>query len=1020
MVHVRILGEQAVTDSATGTILTRSPRTVALIAFLAIHAGSPQPRQRIAALFWPDSTDAQALTNLRRELHHLRQTLDGESALVVTSRDLCWRDSETSRVDVRTFGLERAAALAAAANDDTDGVLSHATAAIAEYQGDLLPGSYEEWLADLRAVLETQCVELCDLVCGVRARQGDLAGAVVTARRRIALRPLEETGYRTLIRLQAELGDRAGAVSTYHRCVSILERELGIAPDRATRALVRPLLAHSVPEPDRAGLPGAALVGRTSEIGELAARWRDAAAGRAGLVLVTGGAGVGKTRLLTELADAVRARGAAVAIAHCFGTSGRLALGPVAEWLRDPALRPAVTDLDPVWRTEIDRLVPTGRDRAAPAASSRAMVDAWQRHQFFEGLSRALTGVGKPLLLVLDNMQWCDQETLAFLEFCLGRAPRARLLVAGTLRDDPDEDTEVLTWCRAMHATGALTELTLRPLEITDTARLAETIAGRPLLPENVGLLQATTGGFPLYVVEAVRAAADLGHAQLPAGDLASVLRARFEHVSGPAKAVAGLAAAVGRDFPLDLLTEASHLDTDAVVAALDELWQRRIVVELPDGYDFSHDLLRDAAYAQVSPPQRWLLHRRLAQSLALLHAEDTDAVAAQLADQYARGGRPDRAISYYARAADIASSTFAHGEAIRLHRAALAIIATQPDGARRQRQELTVLEAMAAPLNARHGYASAELRDTLDRSIELATALGRTDSILAALVGLWASQFVQGAIADAHRTASRALAMADPDSELGGSAQFAFGGAALTLGRPAEGLRHFDLAARHTAGASSWNIGTRPDLHCRAWSAHAHWLLGHDEVALTCSREALALARAIGHPYNLAVALGYSAIMHQLREDVPAVREATDELRALCERYGFAYYREWALILAGWSRSDGSGIALAREGIDRLKAQGAFARMPYWLCLLAQLQERDGKPDDARATLDAAIVAGQVRDDLWWLPEVLRLRSAHDEPGAAADRLASAARLARSHGSIALLRRCEHTALVAGTVPLV
>ncbi len=186
MVHVRILGEQAVTDSATGSILTRSPRTVALIAFLATHAGSPQPRQRIAALFWPDSTDAQALTNLRRELHHLRQTLGDEPALVVTSRDLCWHDTATSRVDVRTFGLERAAALAAAANDDTAGVHTHAAAAIAEYQGELLPGSYDEWLTDLRTTLEAQCAELCDLLCAARARQGDLTGAVAAARRRIA------------------------------------------------------------------------------------------------------------------------------------------------------------------------------------------------------------------------------------------------------------------------------------------------------------------------------------------------------------------------------------------------------------------------------------------------------------------------------------------------------------------------------------------------------------------------------------------------------------------------------------------------------------------------------------------------------------------------------------------------------------------------------------------------------------------------------------------------------------------
>ena len=105
MLHVSLLGEQAITDGATGIVLTRSPRTVALVAFLVTHAGLPQTRQRIAELFWPDSTDAQALTNLRRELHHLRHALGDEPSLVVTSKDLCWRDTETSRVDVRTFGI---------------------------------------------------------------------------------------------------------------------------------------------------------------------------------------------------------------------------------------------------------------------------------------------------------------------------------------------------------------------------------------------------------------------------------------------------------------------------------------------------------------------------------------------------------------------------------------------------------------------------------------------------------------------------------------------------------------------------------------------------------------------------------------------------------------------------------------------------------------------------------------------------------------------------------------------------
>ena len=124
----------------------------------------------------------------------------------------------------------------------------------------------------------------------------------------------------------------------------------------------------------------------------------------------------------------------------------------------------------------------------------------------------------------------------------------------------------------------------------------------------------------------------------------------------------------------------------------------------------------------------------------------------------------------------------------------------------------------------------------------------------------------------------------------------------------------------------------------------------------------AIKLARAIDHPYSLAVALAYGAITHQMRHDLAELRDTVGELRELCDRYGFAYYREWALILDGWSRPDESGIALARRGIANLKAAGSFARMPYWLSLLADLLARRRQAGAARATLDAALVAGRPR----------------------------------------------------------
>ena len=116
-------------------------------------------------------------------------------------------------------------------------------------------------------------------------------------------------------------------------------------------------------------------------------------------------------------------------------------------------------------------------------------------------------------------------------------------------------------------------------------------ISGQRLPEAGTGLLQAATGGFPLYVIEAVRGNTDSGGMPLPAGDLAAVLRKRLDQGTAAAREVAGLAAAAGTNFTLDLLTEASDLDAGALVAAVDELWRRRIVREFRDGYDFSHDL---------------------------------------------------------------------------------------------------------------------------------------------------------------------------------------------------------------------------------------------------------------------------------------------------------------------------------------------------------------------------------------------------------------------------------------------
>jgi len=772
VLEVSLLGEQYVAGSPA-TNLGRSSRSIALLGFLAVHADAPQPRQRLAGILWPDSTEQQARTNLRRELHHLRGLLGDDPSLVVEPATLMWREWPTCRVDVCVFYRERQLALQALAAGDQHAMLEHGAAAVEEYRGDLLPGMYDDWVLAERETLRRQCVELCDhLVAGWRGVD-DLSKAVEYGRLRLRLEPLEELGYRTLIELQADAGDRAGAISTFHKCAQILDHELQVKPSQATEALVERLLNSDGPDLPPSGGPrkartrpaqSARLVGRDRELDQILECWNSVVEGRPRLLILTGDAGVGKSRLIYELAHKARTDGAVVATTRCFGMAGALALKPVADWLRHPRIQRSLATLDEIWRVEVDRLIPGAagdtyggkreRPLPEPVAASRAMVDAWRRHRFFEGLARGILAVGQPTLLALDDLHWCDDETTAWLPFLLGRAAGAPLLVAATARrEELADNLEVSRLLPALRSAGSLIEMALPPLGRDGVQALGASFLERALSDEEVSLLFSATGGYPLYVLEAIRSASevDRGRPLSSLADLSSVLRRRLEAASPHAREVAGLASAVGRDFTLDLLTEASDLDIDGVVRSVDELWRQGIFREQPSGYDFSHDLVRESAYASVSPPHRWLLHGRIAQSLQILHGEREDDVAAQLAEQYDRGGRPDRARHYYRRAAQLAAAVFANSEAVRCFRRCLELDARQPAGRARDDEELDLLLEMCPPLNAIHGYSSPQVQATLERSAHLADKLSRSRDLMSCLVGLFAVRFVQGHVTDAH-----------------------------------------------------------------------------------------------------------------------------------------------------------------------------------------------------------------------------------------------------------------------------
>ena len=196
MLDVHLLSEQRLSGGPQAEDRLLSSRQLDLLAYLVLRAGVPQARQHLAFVFWPDSNEAQARTNLRRELHYLRNMLGDDPSLVVESTALTWRDCPTCRVDVRVFLSECHEASRTKAAGDIEAFLVHASAAIAEYRGDLMPGSYSEWVIEERAPLLRKCVELCDDAVALLAKSGQQTTALNLAHRRVELQPLEEAGYR--------------------------------------------------------------------------------------------------------------------------------------------------------------------------------------------------------------------------------------------------------------------------------------------------------------------------------------------------------------------------------------------------------------------------------------------------------------------------------------------------------------------------------------------------------------------------------------------------------------------------------------------------------------------------------------------------------------------------------------------------------------------------------------------------------------------------------------------------------
>jgi DNA-binding SARP family transcriptional activator/tetratricopeptide (TPR) repeat protein len=1014
MLNIRLLGEQSVVDDGTSVTAASSSRALMLLAQLVLHPGQTLSRGQLAGLFWPDSSDEQALTNLRRELHNLRRALPASDRCLVTeTRTLLWVPDDQVDCDVTTFQRAAHAAELAAQAQDNDALRDAATEAVNVYRGDLLPAIYEEWVLVERDRLRLRCVDLLDELVRQAQEAEDSGAGVEFARRRVELETLDDAGYRTLMEFQAQAGNRAAALNTYHRCASLLERELGVSPDPMTTALYEELVAEGTAA--RAESPTSSarslsirqlpMVGRKEQTDELRQRWSQARAGHPGLHVVVGEAGVGKSRLIDDVAREAERGGAVVARARCYAGAARLAMAPVAEWLASDTLRRQRDSLDQVWAAEVERLVPsTSAQRERP----QPMVDAWQRHRFFEGLARAVLATSRPTLLLLDDIQWCDADTLTWIQMLFRLAADQPLLVLATNRLTDAEDNQPLAEAlRALGRDGLMTTTELEPLSDEETAELA-TLLG--VDAASAAAMYAATGGYPLFVIESSRAGPTATGDGASVGQqprVRAVLADRLEQLGPDARDVVNLAAVVGRDFSLELLAEASDLPLDSVVTAIDELWRRRIITQhRRSTYDFVHDLLRDAALSEVTPPRRMLLDRRIAQALELLHSDDLASYAAAIANHYDHAQLTARAVSFHVLAAETAVGLFANADAVRHYQRAAELVESLPASSERDRLEMEIRMAMSAPVTALYSYASTLLQGELERAAALAERLNEDRLHALTLVGLFAARFVQGHTRESYEIGLRALAISQSYPDVVGQAHFAVAGGASSLGLLSEAIEHFDVVAELTMPYPPMLVGTRPEVHARAWSAHAYWLIGRGQEAEHWSSWALERAEAVDHPYSVAVALAYAAMHAQFCGDQEAARDLGEQTTRICHRHDFAYYGNWGEIIHGWAIGGDEGIEVIERSLQRLDTLGVQARRPYFLWLLADCLIRLDRPEPARRLLDQATGRARQADDVWWLPELLRVRAGLSDGIARQRFLDQALSVAAAHGSAQLARR--------------
>ena len=1007
--QIRLFGAFSITEDDAEVYAVHGSRQEPFLAYLLLHTHAPQSRRQMAFAFWPDSTEAQSLGNLRKVLHELRQVWpEIERFLRIDTRTLHWRSDGPFVLDVATFDELLAQAEEGSHHPATErGLLEDA---VALYRGDLLPNCYDDWILPIRERLRHAFQGALERLIGLAESEQDYAAAIAHANHLLRYEPTQETIYRRLMQLHLLLGDRAAALNVYHTCATALQRELDVSPGQEMQADYARLLeakglngaSASQSRQTRTGAV-ARLVGREGEWAALHSAWKRATAGGVYFCLIRGEAGIGKSRLAQTFLQWVRDQGGNTAQSRAYQMQRQLAYTSAIDWLDAPVLGAAMPRLDDGWLTELARLLPALLSERPELPRPEALRDGRQRQRIFAALTRVIFAAQQPLVLFLDDAQWCDRETLEFLHFLLEKgdgdsasSARTEVLVLCTARSEElDEGHPLSLLLAALGRTDKLTEIELAPLSPGQTKEMAAQLHRNAISPQVARALFAYTEGNPLYIVETLAdegweeylhsspasgGAQPLngGNGALPAKIYATI-RERLSHLSDEARQLASLAAVIGRGFDFETLNLAGQVAEDRAMRSLDELWRRGIVAEEAGGsYDFSHDRIRDVVYAEIGPVQRPLLHRRVAQALEARHTGDPDSVSGQIAHHYEEARGYAAAIRYYMRAAARAEKLYIVEQTHTYLDKALELLAAEPETPTTINQQLDCLLSKDYALRQTKGQISEAGRDVLNRAYRLAAQLNDPLRLMDVLLPLRSFYGSAGDWREAGAIIDRLVTLAE---EVGDPKYLEWANSSAATVCFFRGEFQKAACQYKRDAVESNQVSYRYSLvpGSRAYLANLRWLFGYPDQARSQALDAIRTGDAYVDP----------CLRIQVREKATQVLRWIDEraqlgiivreLAELCAAFGYADMGFPAPFLTHWlAAEEGAapdGIADMQNALEEYIAQMmTYKESTYFLTIIAESQAKAGLPEAALESLARARQLSDKWGERFWLAEIHRL----------------------------------------------